>query len=114
MEVAGGVILRLSANSNTVQDTFNLCLGEFGEIGDSEEKLADPVQQGESVVSNLFILDHDQSPTPIIPMPHFQFPIPLFDFLTTVSLLRSSLPLATTHSPLFCGNPINLHVLMVL
>jgi len=71
VEVAGGVILRLSANSNTVQDTFNLCLGEFGEIGDSKEKLADAVQQGESVVSSLFILDHDQSPTPIIPMPHF-------------------------------------------
>jgi hypothetical protein len=58
--------LRLSVNSNTGQDTFNLCLGEFGKIGDSEEELADPIQQGESIISNLFILDHDQSPTPII------------------------------------------------
>ena len=29
--------------SNTGQETFNLCLGEFGKIGDSEEGLADAV-----------------------------------------------------------------------
>ena len=66
MKVAGRVISTLSVNSIPGQETFNLCLGEFGKIGDSEEELADPVQKGESIVSNLFILDHDQSPTPII------------------------------------------------
>ena len=42
--------MTLSVNSNTGQDTFNLCLGEFGKIGDSEEELADPVQKGEAIV----------------------------------------------------------------
>ncbi len=49
----------LGTDGKTGQDTFNLSLGEFGKIGDSEEELADPVQQGEAIVSNLFILDHD-------------------------------------------------------
>ena len=47
---------------------FDLCLGEFGKIGDSEEELADPLQQGEAIFSNLFILDQDQSLAPIIAM----------------------------------------------
>jgi hypothetical protein len=41
--------LTLSVNSNAGKDTINLCLGEFGKIGDSEEELADPVQQGEAI-----------------------------------------------------------------
>ena len=59
MKVAGRVILTLSVNSNTGRDTFNLCLDEFGKIGDSEEELVDPVQKREAIVSNLFILYHD-------------------------------------------------------
>ena len=47
--------MTLSVNSNTGQDTFNLCLGEFGKIGDSEEELADPFQQGEAIV---FLFPH--------------------------------------------------------
>jgi hypothetical protein len=60
--------LTLSVNSNAGKDTINLCLGEFGKIGDSEEELTDPIQEGEAIVSNLFILDHDQFPIPIIAM----------------------------------------------
>lgn len=52
MKVAGRVILTLSVNSNTGQETFNPCLGEFGKIGDSEEELTDPVQQGEAIETN--------------------------------------------------------------
>jgi len=48
VKVAGRVILTLSVNSNTGQETFNLCSGEFGKIGDSDEELADAVQQGEA------------------------------------------------------------------
>ena len=101
-----------------------LCLGEFGEIGDSEEGLADPVQKGEAIVSNDFILDHDQSPTPIIAIAaisnflfrHKSFLL-LFPFYAVLChlVLATPSPLATIHSPLFSGNPntINLHVLMV-
>jgi hypothetical protein len=49
VKVAGRVILTLSVSSKTGQDTFILCLGEFGKIGDSEEELADPIQQGEAI-----------------------------------------------------------------
>lgn len=41
-----------SVNSDAGQETFNLCLGEFGKIGDSEEELADAVQQGEAIGTN--------------------------------------------------------------
>ena len=101
MEVAGGVILRLSANSNTVQDTFNLCLGEFGEIGDSEEEPADPIPERQAIVSNLFILDYDQSPTPIIAVAA----ISNFLFHHLIFLLLF---------PFYNPDTINLHVLMVL
>jgi hypothetical protein len=50
VKVAGRVILTLSVNSNAGQDTFNLCLGKFGEIGDSEEELSVSIQQGEVIV----------------------------------------------------------------
>jgi len=55
VKVAGRFILTMSVNSNTAQDTFNLCLGEFWKIDDSEEELADPVQQGEAIV---FLFPH--------------------------------------------------------
>jgi hypothetical protein len=93
--------LALTVNSNTGQDSFNLCLGEFGEVGDSEEELADPIQQGESIISNLFIVDHDQSPTPIIAMAAISdFP---FRHLTLLLLF-----------PFYNPDTINLDVLMVL
>jgi len=82
-------------------DTFNLRLGEFLKIGDSEEKLADRVQQGEAIISNLFILDRDQSPTPIIAMAaisNFLFP-----HLTFLLLF-----------PFYNPDTVNLHVLTVL
>ena len=63
----------LSVNLNTAQDTFDICLGEFGKIGDSEEELADLVQKGHAIVSNLFILDHHQFP--IESLLRQQFPI---------------------------------------
>src|SRR5512136_2618061 len=94
----------LSSHCRSTQilvDTFNLRLGEFGKIGDSEEELADPVQKGEAIVSNLFILDHDQSPTPIIAIAAISnF---LFQHLT-FSLLF----------PFYNPDTINLHVLMGL
>ena len=94
-------MLTLSVNSNTGQDTFNLCLGEFGKIGDSEEEVADPVQQGESIISNLFIVDHDQSPTPRIAMAAISnFLFRHLNFLLLFSF----------YNP----DTINLHVLMVL
>jgi hypothetical protein len=34
---------------------FDLCLGEFGKIGDSEEELADPIQRGEAIA---FLFPH--------------------------------------------------------
>ena len=34
-------------------------LAEFGKVGDSEEELADLIQQGQAIVPNDFILDHD-------------------------------------------------------
>jgi hypothetical protein len=48
VKVLGRIVLALSVNSNADQETFNLCFGEFGKIGDSEEKVA-AVQQGEAI-----------------------------------------------------------------
>ncbi len=82
-------------------DTFDLRLGEFGEVGDSEEELADPVREGEVIVSNLFILDHDQFPTPII----------------TIAAISNFLCRHLTFLllfPFYNPDAINLHVLMVL
>ena len=76
-------------------------IGEFRQIGDPEEELADPIQKREAIVSNDFILDHDQSPTPIIAMAtisNFLFP-----HLTFLLLF-----------PFYNPDTINLHVLMVL
>jgi len=100
VKVAGRVILTLWVNSNAGQDTFNLCIGEFGNIRDSEEELGDPVQQGEAIVSNRFTLDHDQSPTPTIaiaaisdfPFRHLTFLL-LFPFYAVLC----HLPLFTRH-----------------
>ena len=33
-------------------------LGEFGEVGDSQEELADFVQQGKAIIPDCLILDH--------------------------------------------------------
>jgi hypothetical protein len=59
------------------------------------------VQEGEAIVTDLFILDHDQSPTPIIAMAAISnF---LFRHLTFLLLF-----------PFYDPNTVNLHVLMVL
>ena len=38
------------ASAQILVRTLNLCLREFGEAGDSEEELADPIQEGEAIV----------------------------------------------------------------
>ena len=89
--------MTLSVNSNTGQDTFDLCLGEFGEIGYFQEELADPIGRDDCFES------FHPRPCPI--------PYPIIAVAAISNFLFRHTFLL--RFPFYNPNTVNLHVLMV-